>query len=154
MFRFLHCRYIMGTKKIVLLHFFLLWYSIHLLKNIWLKVTLLILRQPKSLNIKSFNYHFIFVWWCFDLIWQNLTKHWFFKLVVILDITSGVWKFFRFSFGHSLIASYYCFTMQFFEFICWIYSWLKILIRTNLKGAGATFDWLFFDNSKLTDFDC
>ncbi len=21
-------------------------------------------------------------------------------------------------------------------------------------GAGATFDWLFFDNSKLIDFDC
>ncbi len=23
-----------------------------------------------------------------------------------------------------------------------------------VRGAGATFDWLFFDNSKLTDFDC
>jgi hypothetical protein len=22
------------------------------------------------------------------------------------------------------------------------------------KGAGVTFDWLFFDNSKLIDFDC
>ncbi len=22
------------------------------------------------------------------------------------------------------------------------------------KGAGATFDWLFFDNSKLINFDC
>ena len=22
-----------------------------------------------------------------------------------------------------------------------------------LKGAGVTFDWLFFDNSKLIDFD-
>ncbi len=22
------------------------------------------------------------------------------------------------------------------------------------EGAGATFDWLFFDNSKLIDFDC
>jgi hypothetical protein len=21
-------------------------------------------------------------------------------------------------------------------------------------GAGATFDWTFFDNSKLIDFDC
>jgi hypothetical protein len=22
------------------------------------------------------------------------------------------------------------------------------------RGAGATFDWLFFDNSKLINFDC
>ncbi len=22
------------------------------------------------------------------------------------------------------------------------------------RGAGATFDWTFFDNSKLIDFDC
>ena len=26
--------------------------------------------------------------------------------------------------------------------------------RESRAGAGATFDWLFFDNSKLTDFDC
>ncbi len=26
------------------------------------------------------------------------------------------------------------------------------LFARNLR-AGATFDWLFFDNSKLTDFD-
>jgi hypothetical protein len=26
--------------------------------------------------------------------------------------------------------------------------------RDEKKGAGATFDWLFFDNSKLIDFDC
>ncbi len=28
-----------------------------------------------------------------------------------------------------------------------VFSW------TNLTGAGVTFDWLFFDNSKLIDFD-
>ncbi len=26
--------------------------------------------------------------------------------------------------------------------------------KTAYRGAGATFDWLFFDNSKLIDFDC
>jgi hypothetical protein len=29
----------------------------------------------------------------------------------------------------------------------------SILFGTNQRGAGATFDWLFFDNSKLTDFN-
>jgi hypothetical protein len=27
-------------------------------------------------------------------------------------------------------------------------------ITTIFPGAGATFDWLFFDNSKLINFDC
>ncbi len=31
---------------------------------------------------------------------------------------------------------------------------IKIVEALLRKGAGATFDWLFFDNSKLTDFDC
>jgi hypothetical protein len=30
----------------------------------------------------------------------------------------------------------------------------KLWLRALALGAGATFDWLFFDNSKLTDFDC
>ncbi len=28
-----------------------------------------------------------------------------------------------------------------------------VFIMVNHLGAGATFDWLFFDNSKLIDFD-
>jgi hypothetical protein len=31
----------------------------------------------------------------------------------------------------------------------------KLKIWFGLEaGAGATFDWTFFDNSKLIDFDC
>ncbi len=34
---------------------------------------------------------------------------------------------------------------------------MMTLIKLNnvlSLGAGATFDWTFFDNSKLIDFDC
>jgi len=34
------------------------------------------------------------------------------------------------------------------------FDFLIKLIEPKYMGAGATFDWLFFDNSKLTDFDC
>ncbi len=30
----------------------------------------------------------------------------------------------------------------------------KCITGAKHWGAGATFDWLFFDNSKLIDFDC
>jgi hypothetical protein len=34
----------------------------------------------------------------------------------------------------------------------------EVAVNTGLTvvilGAGVTFDWLFFDNSKLIDFDC
>ncbi len=30
----------------------------------------------------------------------------------------------------------------------------EIKPNSKLTGAGATFDWLFFDNSKLINFDC
>ncbi len=60
------------------------------------------------------------------------------------------------------------------ESYCWMYAHFKIpkeykgpcsgteqvkslpfqKCKLSAKGAGATFDWLFFDNSKLIDFDC
>jgi hypothetical protein len=32
-------------------------------------------------------------------------------------------------------------------------SWVYSLQAWAAKGAGATFDWLFFDNSKVINFD-
>jgi hypothetical protein len=31
---------------------------------------------------------------------------------------------------------------------------VSIIFPRVFVGAGNTFDWLFFDNSKLIDFDC
>ncbi len=30
---------------------------------------------------------------------------------------------------------------------------ILVILREVIMGAGFTFDWLFFDNSKLIDFD-
>ncbi len=34
------------------------------------------------------------------------------------------------------------------------YIFLLFYKNVEIMGAGATFDWTFFDNSKLIDFDC
>ncbi len=33
-------------------------------------------------------------------------------------------------------------------------KWVVADFVQVVMGAGATFDWTFFDNSKLIDFDC